>query len=72
MVVQVCRLPRGFLQIAVGGSLLQVPIHGEDFITLEDLNLPPTLAQLCQGVPVSQYRNDTTSSAIRAADRDNR
>ena len=47
-------------------------LNGEDFITLEDLNLPPTLAQLCQGVPVSQYRNDTTSSAIRAADRDNR
>ncbi|MDB2646077.1 hypothetical protein N9Y97_04280 [Pseudomonadales bacterium] len=46
-------------------------LNGEDFITLEDLNLPPTLAQLCQGVPVSQYRNDTTSSAIRAADRDN-
>ena len=44
-------------------------LYGEDFITLEDLNLPPTLAQLCQGVPVSQYRNDITSSAIRAADR---
>ena len=42
------------------------------FITLDDLNLPPTLAQLCQGVPVDQYRNDTTSSAIRAAARKKR
>ena len=44
-------------------------LSGGTFITLEDLDLPPTLAQLCQGVPVSQYRNDITSSAIRAAAR---
>jgi hypothetical protein len=42
---------------------------GDDFITFEDLDLPPVLMQLCQGVPVSQYRNDTSSSAIRSAAR---
>jgi hypothetical protein len=46
-------------------------LSGGAFITLEDLDLPPTLAQLCQGVPVSQYRNDITSSVIRAAARNN-
>lgn len=46
-------------------------VDGENFITLEDLDLPPTLAQLCQGVGASQYRNDTASSAIRAAARHN-
>ena len=35
------------------------------FIGLEDLTLPATLSGLCQSVPESRYRNDTSSSDIR-------
>ena len=45
-------------------------VDGERFIALEDLHLPPALAQLCQGVPADLYRNDSTSSAIRLASRE--
>jgi nicotinamide mononucleotide (NMN) deamidase PncC/nicotinic acid mononucleotide adenylyltransferase len=38
----------------------------DNFIALENLELPPTLAQLCQGVPVEAYRNNISSSALRA------
>ncbi len=40
-----------------------------DFVTLEDIELPNALRQMCQSVPESLYRNDLSSSQIRA-DRD--
>ena len=38
----------------------------EDFVELSDLDLPAELASLCQPVPAEQFRNDTSSSSIRA------
>ncbi len=35
------------------------------FTTLDDLNLPTTLAQVSSAVPEDAYRNDTSSTAIR-------
>ena len=38
----------------------------EEFVELSDLDLPAELASLCQPVPAEQFRNDTSSSSIRA------
>jgi nicotinic acid mononucleotide adenylyltransferase len=38
----------------------------QQFVELTDLNLPTELAGLCQAVPAEQFRNDISSSAIRA------
>ncbi len=35
------------------------------FVTLDDVDIPPTLRRLCDGVPESVYRNDLSSTAIR-------
>ena len=40
--------------------------QGEDFVSLDDLTLPSALRALCQGVPESTYRNDVSSTRIRA------
>ena len=40
--------------------------QGEDFVSLDDLTLPSALRGLCQGVPESTYRNDVSSTRIRA------
>jgi phosphopantetheine adenylyltransferase len=40
--------------------------QGEDFVSLDDLTLPSALRALCQGVPESTYRNDISSTRIRA------
>ena len=37
------------------------------FTSLDDLDLPPTLAQVSSAVPEDVYRNDTSSTAIRNA-----
>ena len=37
----------------------------DNFVTLEDIELPDALRQLCQSVPESIYRNDLSSSQIR-------
>jgi hypothetical protein len=39
---------------------------GRRFVTLDDLALPNQLRPLCTAVPESTYRNDTSSTAIRA------
>ncbi|MBL6815403.1 MAG: CinA family protein [Pseudomonadales bacterium] len=39
---------------------------GDDFVSLDDLTLPSALLALCEGVPESTYRNDVSSSSIRA------
>ena len=38
-----------------------------DILSLDDLDLPPTLAQVSSAVPEDVYRNDTSSTAIRNA-----
>jgi len=38
----------------------------QNFVELSDLALPAELAALCQAVPSEQFRNDTSSSSIRA------
>ena len=40
--------------------------QGEDFVSLDDLTLPSALRALCEGVPESTYRNDVSSTRIRA------
>ena len=40
--------------------------ENDNFVTLEDLALPDALRQMCQSVPESVYRNDLSSSRIRA------
>lgn len=40
---------------------------GDSFRTLDDLRLPHSLASLCQGVPATDFREDTSSTAIRRA-----
>ncbi len=52
---------------ALGCSFLvygRVDMHGA-FRTLADLALPPALAELCTGVPESEFRSDLSSTAIR-------
>ena len=41
----------------------------QHFVELADLDLPTELAELCQAVPAEQFRNDLSSSAIRAQQR---
>jgi len=41
-------------------------IIGSQFITSQNLNLPPALLSLCDQVPESEFRDDSSSSAIRA------
>ena len=40
-----------------------------NFIELADLALPASLQSICQAVPSEDYRNDISSSAIRASQR---
>ena len=40
--------------------------HGR-FVELSDLDLPSSLTSICRAVPAEVYRNDISSSAIRAA-----
>ena len=44
-------------------------IAQQRFVTLADLALPERLAELCTGVPESVYRNDLSSTQLRAANR---
>ena len=37
----------------------------DGFRALEDCRLPPTLAQLCTGVPAEEFRRDVSSTALR-------
>ena len=39
----------------------------DGFQTLSGLELPPALAALCEEVPADQFREDISSSEIRAA-----
>ena len=41
-------------------------VDNDRFVTLEDIVLPDALRQMCQSVPESVYRNDLSSSQIRA------
>ena len=41
-------------------------VVGNRFISLDDIKLPTPLRALCQGVPESVYRNDISSTRIRA------
>ena len=45
---------------------------GDRFVSLDDIKLPSSLRALCQGVPESVYRNDTSSTRIRAGQQLNR
>ena len=40
--------------------------NNDGFVTLEDTELPDALRQMCHSVPESVYRNDLSSSQIRA------
>lgn len=40
--------------------------QGDRFVSLDDLTLPSALRDLCVGVPESKYRNDVSSTSIRA------
>ncbi|MBI1248397.1 hypothetical protein GC197_11245 [bacterium] len=40
---------------------------GDDFLTLDEIDLPPALANICEPVPQSQFRMDISSSEIRSA-----
>ena len=40
--------------------------QGGRFLSLDDLTLPSALRALCKGVPESMYRNDVSSTSIRA------
>ena len=42
-----------------------------NFLELADLALPASLKSICQAVPSEDYRNDISSSAIRASQRQN-
>ena len=46
-------------------------LNGADFIELADLSLPANLESICQAVASEVYRNDISSSAIRASQREN-
>ncbi len=41
-------------------------VSGTRFVTLEDLNLPGSLRNICQAVPESEFREDVSSTEIRA------
>lgn len=45
-------------------------LNGADFIELADLALPANLESICQAVASEVYRNDVSSSAIRASQRE--
>ena len=45
-------------------------LNGADFIELADLSLPANLESICQAVASEVYRNDVSSSAIRASQRE--
>ena len=45
---------------------------GDRFVSLDDIKLPSSLRALCQGVPESAYRNDISSTRIRAGQQLNR
>jgi phosphopantetheine adenylyltransferase len=45
---------------------------GDRFVSLDDIKLPSSLRALCQGVPESVYRNDISSTRIRAGQQINR
>ncbi len=42
---------------------------GDRFVTLDDLDLPPGLRELCEGVSEAEYRVDVSSTQIRAQTR---
>ena len=52
---------RGCRFLVFGRSL------GDSFRTLDDLQLPRSLAALCQGVPAEDFREDISSTAVRRA-----
>jgi hypothetical protein len=42
-------------------------LREDRFETLADLNLPPALTQLCDGVSEAEFRSDLSSTALRRA-----
>ncbi len=45
-------------------------VFGDGFQALEDLDLPPSLRGLCEGVPKDEFRMDVSSSEVRGEVRD--
>ena len=41
-------------------------VVGEDFLALEDLELPPILRERCESVPASEFRMDISSTELRS------
>lgn len=41
-------------------------VVGEDFLSLEDLELPPLLLERCESVPASEFRMDISSTELRS------
>jgi len=68
------RMLEAFGRLAAQGTrFLVFGRHAQQrFVELADLDLPGELAELCQAVPAEQFRNDLSSSAIRAEHRSER
>jgi hypothetical protein len=62
---------RAIDELAIAGCRFLVfgrTIDGQ-FHSLEDLNIPPSLAALCQTVPSSEFRDDISSTELRQKER---
>lgn len=65
------RMQDAFARLAAQGTRFLVfgRRSQQRFVELADLDLPTELAELCQAVPAEQFRNDLSSSAMRAEQR---